>query len=136
MDIRATTILIKNLGALSWKSFHELYYNYLLHITSLHGFCLHTFFFPMNNIFPHIRTKNLSHIHSPPSPSKKHTQDITSLGKPPITLPWACSPCPMEGWKSFLPINGLLIVHEPMRIENDFFLLWDLGWEFLSPMKH
>jgi hypothetical protein len=32
----------------------------------------------------------------------------------------------MEGWKSFLPINGLLILHDPMRIENDFSLLWDL----------
>jgi hypothetical protein len=26
----------------------------------------------------------------------------------------------MEVWKSFLPINDLLILHEPMRIENDF----------------
>jgi hypothetical protein len=27
----------------------------------------------------------------------------------------------MEVWKSFPPINGLLILHEPMRIDNDFF---------------
>jgi hypothetical protein len=33
----------------------------------------------------------------------------------------------MEGWKSFPPINGLLILHEPMIIKNDFSLLWDLG---------
>jgi hypothetical protein len=26
----------------------------------------------------------------------------------------------MEVWKSFPLINGLLILHEPMRIENDF----------------
>jgi hypothetical protein len=25
----------------------------------------------------------------------------------------------MEAWKSSLPINGLLILQEPMRIEND-----------------
>jgi hypothetical protein len=45
-------------------------------------------------------------------------------------------PCPMEGWKSFPPINGLLILHEPMRINKDSSLLWGLGWEFLGPMKH
>jgi len=33
----------------------------------------------------------------------------------------------MEGWKSFPPINGFLILHEPMKIEKDFSLLWDLG---------
>jgi hypothetical protein len=26
----------------------------------------------------------------------------------------------MKVWKSFPPINGLLIYHEPMKIENDF----------------
>jgi hypothetical protein len=26
----------------------------------------------------------------------------------------------MEVWNSFFLINGLLILHEPMRIENDF----------------
>jgi hypothetical protein len=34
-----------------------------------------------------------------------------------MNLPWTCSPCPMEVWKSFPPINGLFIFHEPMRIE-------------------
>jgi hypothetical protein len=33
-------------------------------------------------------------------------------------LPWACSPCPMKASKSLAPINGLLILLEPMRIEN------------------
>ncbi len=76
VDLRKTTILIKNRGALSWESFHEFYCNYLLPITSLHGFCLHTFF-PMNNTFPHIRTKNFSHFHSPPSPPKNtHTMPL------------------------------------------------------------
>jgi hypothetical protein len=27
----------------------------------------------------------------------------------------------MEGWKSFPLINGLLILHKPMRIKIDFF---------------
>ncbi len=135
VDLRTKTILIKNPGALSWKSFHELYYNYLLHITSLHGFSLHNFF-PMNNTFSHIRTKNFAHTHSPPPPLKNTHKKTTFLGKPFITPPWTCSPCPMKGWKSFPPINGLLILHEPMRIKNDFSFLWDLGWEFLCPMKH
>jgi hypothetical protein len=39
-------------------------------------------------------------------------------------------------WKSFPPINGPLILHEPMRIENDFSLQWKWGWESLCPMKH
>jgi hypothetical protein len=33
-------------------------------------------------------------------------------------LPWACFPCPMKTLKSFAPINGLLILLEPMKIEN------------------
>jgi hypothetical protein len=33
-------------------------------------------------------------------------------------LPWAYSPCPMKVLKSFAPINGLLILLEPMKIEN------------------
>jgi hypothetical protein len=127
VDLRAIIILIKNPGASLWKSFHELYYNYLLHITFLHGFCLHTFFFPMNNTFRHIRIKKISHTHSHLSPSKKHTQDNTFFCKPPIAPPWACSPCPVEGWKYFPSINGLFILHDPMIIENDFSLLWDLG---------
>jgi hypothetical protein len=55
---------------------------------------------------------------------------------PPITPPWTCSSCLTEVLKSFPPINGLLILHEPMRIENDFSLLWNLRWEFLCPMEH
>jgi hypothetical protein len=39
----------------------------------------------------------------------------------------------MEVLKSFPPINGLLILHEPMRIDDDFFLPWNLGWKFLMP---
>jgi hypothetical protein len=33
-------------------------------------------------------------------------------------LPWACFPCPMKALKSLAPINGLLILLEPMKIEN------------------
>jgi hypothetical protein len=92
------------------------------------------FFFHEEHFSTH-ENKKFSHTHSPP-PSKKHMHDTTSLGKPPITPPWAYSPCPMQGSKSFPLINGLLILYEPTRIENNFSLLWDLGWEFLSPMKH
>jgi len=59
MDMRATTILIKNPRAWSWKSFHELYYNYLLHITFFYGFCLHTFF-PWTTLF-HTKELRISH---------------------------------------------------------------------------
>jgi hypothetical protein len=33
-------------------------------------------------------------------------------------LPWACFLCPMKALKSLTPINGLLILLEPMKIEN------------------
>ncbi len=79
----------------------------------------HIFLF-MNKTFSHISINifsiiSFSFLFLPPnirysSPSLVH----------PLDPPWACSPCPMEVWKSFLPINGPLILHEPMRIENDF----------------
>jgi hypothetical protein len=127
VDLRGTTILNKNLEACSWKSFHELYYNYLLHMISFHALCLHTFFFT-NNIFSHIRTNSsLTHSFSSfllCSLGLQKTRTIHTLGKPPMTLLWACSPCPMEASKSSPPINGLLILQEPMRIENDLPSNW------------
>jgi len=39
----------------------------------------------------------------------------------------------MEGWKSFRSINGLLILHEPMIIENDFFSPMGFRMRILRP---
>jgi len=30
-------------------------------------------------------------------------------------------------WKSFLPINGLIILHEPIKIEDDLTFQWSFG---------
>ncbi len=43
MDIKRTTILIKNLKVYSWKSFHKLHYD----------FCLHTICFHEQHFFTH-----------------------------------------------------------------------------------
>jgi hypothetical protein len=51
VDLKETTILNKNPEACSWKSFHELHYNYFLHTTSFHAICLHTTFFPWTTFF-------------------------------------------------------------------------------------
>jgi hypothetical protein len=42
----------------------------------------------------------------------------------PLHLPWACFPWPLQASKSFPPIYGLLILQEPMRIEDDLPSNW------------
>ncbi len=97
----------------------------------------HIFFFSWTTIFPHIRTIfSLTPSFSSFSFQKHIRSSLVSVritSAPSIPPPWACSPCPMEVLKSFPPINGLLILHEPMRIDDDFFLPWNLGWKFLMP---
>jgi hypothetical protein len=82
--------------------------------------------FSMNNLLSHIRTNVFSHtlllLLCSLGPQKTHT--IHTFGKPPMTPPWTCSPCPMEASKSSPPINGLFILQEPMRIENDLLSNW------------
>ncbi len=85
----------------------------------------HILFFSWTTIFPHIRT-NFFLTHSSSSfSSQKHIRSslvsVKNTCPPSITPPWACSLCPMEVLKSFPPINGLLILHEPMKIDDDFF---------------
>jgi hypothetical protein len=81
----------------------------------------------MNNIFPYLRTKFLSHTSilllcfSP-----KHKILFFPLGTPPRPLLELAS-LSNGSWKSFPPINGPLIPHEPMKIENDFSLQWKRG---------
>ncbi len=75
--------------------------------------------FSMNNTFPYLKT-NL--FFTPPfsplfSPKKKDIPLL--LGTPPRPLQ-----DPNGSWKIFPPINGPLILHEPMKIDNDFFLQW------------
>ncbi len=53
MDLRGTIILIKNPKANSWKSFHELHYNYLLHTTSFHALLFAHIFLHEQHFFTH-----------------------------------------------------------------------------------
>ncbi len=62
MDLGGKTILIKHLKACSWKSLHELPYNYLVHTTSFHVIlCVHIFF--MNDTYLHITTNSPHYPH-------------------------------------------------------------------------
>ncbi len=91
-------------------------FNMITCYTQVHSI-LHFFItFPWSP--PRTRTNNLSHtsfsssfsflyIHTMPSP-------LVSLHD----LPWACSPCPMKAWNPFAPINGLLILQGPMRMNG------------------
>jgi hypothetical protein len=76
IDLRGKIILVKNLEVCSWKSFHELHYNYLHTIPSVF-FYLHTFS-SMNNISSHITTSFPLKTHSPSLPKKK-TQDTKKI---------------------------------------------------------
>jgi hypothetical protein len=44
VDLGGTIFWNKTPEALSWKSFRELHYKYLLHTTSFHAYFLHTSF--------------------------------------------------------------------------------------------
>ncbi len=59
MDLRGTIILNKNPKALAWKSFHKLHFKY--YYTQLPSMLLFTHIFFMNNTFPCLRIKSLSH---------------------------------------------------------------------------
>ncbi len=84
MDLRGNFILNNNLDACSWKSFHELHYNYLLHITFFHAFFLHIF--SMNNIISHVRTNFFSLTHSSPLFFPLQNTQNTSILL--VSLPW------------------------------------------------
>ncbi len=119
VDLREKTILIKNPEALSWKSFYELHFKYLPHITSFHVIVCIFFFLFMNNTFSHIRTNLFPILSFSPFPSTKHKISLSPLVRfldPSLRL-FSLS---NGSWKSFLPINGPLILHEPMKIKNDF----------------
>jgi hypothetical protein len=119
VDLRGTTILNKNPEALAWKIFHKLHFKYYYSQFPSMLLFAHTFF--MNNTFPYLITKYFFHtsillIFSPPK-----TQDTPLPPWYPLLELVSLS---NGSWKSFPPINGLLILHEPMRIENDFSLQW------------
>ncbi len=83
--------------------------------------CTHFFF--EQHPSTHIRT-NLLLTHSFSSfllSSTQHTPlSLVSL----LDLPWACSPWPFQASNSFPPINGLIILQEPMKIEDDLPSNW------------
>ncbi len=84
VHLKGTTILVKNLEACSWKSFHELPLQLL--ITNnflLCFFCLHTFA-SMNNISSHITT-SFPFTHSLSSSSQKKHK-IKKNSSPPSFL--------------------------------------------------
>jgi hypothetical protein len=122
VDLRGTIILNKNLDILAWKSFHELHFKY--YYTQLPSMLLFAHIFFMNNTFPYLTTKSFSHTSilllcfSP-----KHKILRFPLGTLPRPFLEFAS-LSNGSWKSFPPINGPHILHEPMRIENDFSLQW------------
>ncbi len=105
----------------------------LLHTTSFHALvCTHLFH---EQHLPYLRT---TFFFTPPfllcfSQKKQDTPLLFSTPPRPLLKLASLS---NGSWKSFPLINGPLIPHEPMRIENDFSLQWKWGWEFLCPMNH
>ncbi len=106
----------------------------LLHTTSFHALVCTHFFHEQhlsilkNYFFFHISIlllsfpQNTKYSSSPLVPPPRPLLELASLSN--------------GSWKSFPLINVPLILHEPMRIENDFSLQWKRGWESLCPMKH
>ncbi len=90
----------------------RLHHDNLLHTTPFHASFFHNL---SMNTSPHIRTKNpSSHFIIFFLPIHTKFPSLVSLHD----LPWACFLCPMKALKSLTPINGLLILLEPMKIEN------------------
>ncbi len=115
---------------MSWKSFHELHFKY--YYTQLPSMLLFAHIFFMKNTFPYLRTNlfltfPLSYVVFPQN---------TRYSSSPLVPLLELTSLSNGSWKSFPPINGPLIPHEPMKIENDFSLQWKWGWEYLCPMKH
>jgi hypothetical protein len=73
MDLRGKIILNKKPEALSWTSFHELHYYYLLH--NFFPCFLFAHIFSMNHLFSHIKT-NFFLTHSSSSFSSRKTHKI------------------------------------------------------------
>ncbi len=94
MDLRGTTILNKNPDALAWKSFHKFHFKY--YYTQLLSMLLFAHIFFMNNTFPYLRTKSLSHtsiLFFCFSPKRRYSSSpLVPLQDPSLNL----FPCPME----------------------------------------
>ncbi len=97
---------------------------------------LFTHIFFMNNTFPYLKTNLFLTFPFFSFAFPQNTRYSPLLLETPPRPLLELASLSNGSWKSFPPINGPLILHEPMRIENDFSLQWKWGWESLCPMKH
>ncbi len=135
MDLKGKIILVNNPEACSWKSFYELHYDYLLHIISFRVFLFAHVFFHDQHFFTY---NNYCSFHTLIlSQFQRKTQDKNSFHP---HFPWPLHELVFfvqwKLWKSFPPINGLFIIHEPLTIDNDLTFQWSFGWKLLCPVKH
>ncbi len=101
------------------------------YFTQLPSMLLFAHIFSMNNTFPYLRTNLFFTPPFSPLLSPKKKTFLSSL-VPLLELASLSN----GSWKFLLLINGPLILHQPMRIEDNFSLKWKWGWESLCLMNH